>query len=219
MLWILASFLVCGSINLVCYYKYRNWVVACEITSQAHHGLVAVVGAYLAFLYRHSLLAEGALGASVNFPMVTELQHINIGYFLYDTIHCLIWDHKFIAHHLTVLSGFGISEYAGCFALANAVNTCIAEVGSLMYNQYNKHKTLTNYKIFVGFYTVSRTFFLIWSIFLVYQCFNYTGPNAGNYPVWVPYAGSALQLGILVVNIQFLMVHAKKLKERMIKDE
>lgn len=218
MKYIIASFLACSGVFLWAYQKDKNLVTACEIASMFHHGIVTVIGVIVAFMNRDFLFGnESVMGSNDQFVGATELQHINIGYFLYDTLHAVIWDYDFIAHHAICLIGFFMSEYTGCYALSNAVNTAVAESGSLMYNQYNKNKTLANLKLFVACYSVSRTLFTFWSFFVVYKSFNYSGEHV--YPAWTPYAGTFLQLAILGVNMYFIYVHVSTLRERLKKGE
>lgn len=217
MLYILASFLTCGAVFLGAYWRHKNLNTACEIASIFHHALVTIIGTLVAIVNFEHILTEGIMGDSNVFPGVRALQHINIGYFLYDTIHAVIWDHAFIAHHLVCLVGFCISDYTGCYGLANAVNTAVAEMGSLMYNQYNKNKTLDNLKRFVACYTISRALFMLWSVVIIYKSFTYTGDHT--YPAWTPYMGTFLQLAILGVNVYFIIMHTNTLRARIAKGE
>ena len=111
---------------------------------------------------------------------------------------------------MIALLGFACSEYSEVFALANAVNIFIAEIGSMMYNWYNKNKTLQNYIIFVTGYSISRVLFFVWSISVIHQCYFYKGTN--KHVWWIPYVASALQVSLLYVNATFLMTHFQKLR-------
>ena len=187
--------------------------VACEWTSLFHHVIAAIVGCYVTYNSYDHIWTEASLGANSLYPFVSELQQFNIGYFLYDSIHVFTWDRKFIPHHIVALLGLGISEWTGVYALANAVNIFITEIGSMMYNWYNKNKTLNNYKIFVTAYTISRCFFVGWSYSVINQCFGYSGEN--EYVWWIPYFAVVLQIVLLVVNFSFLRTHINKLRALM----
>ena len=123
------------------------------------------------------------------------------------------WDRKFILHHLVALSGFIVSEYTNIFALANAVNIAIAEIGGMMYNVYSKNRTLKNYIIFVIVYGISRVFFAIWSICVYYQIFSYKGKN--EFVSWAPYAAAFLQTVLMIVNLNFFRTHICKLRQAL----
>jgi hypothetical protein len=139
-----------------------------------------------------------------------------MGYFLYDSIHVVVWDQKFILHHAIALLGFSVSDYTNVFGLANAVNIFITEIGSMMYNWYNKNKTTENYIIFVTGYSISRLIFLLWSLSVLYQCWYYRGTNT--YVWWIPHVASALQLLLLSVNAAFLTTHIRKLRAILLKN-
>jgi TLC domain len=207
---ILASFVFCGLVYIGFYLTNKDVAVSCELTSMTHHIIAAIIGLYATYVSWDFISSEASLGANHLYPWSTELQHFNIGYFLYDSIHVLIWDQKFILHHMVALLGFGVSEYTGVFALANAVNIFITEIGSMMYNWYNKHKTLNNYILFVTGYSISRFVFLVWSLSVFYQCAFYQGANT--YVWWIPHVASALQLSLLYVNGTFLLTHIRKLR-------
>ena len=210
MLVVAGSFAFCCAVYGCFFLSNRNVAVSSELASLTHHFIAALIAFYATYVSREHIWTEASMGANALYPMVTELQHFNIGYFLYDCLHVFTWDTKFIPHHLIALFGFWTSEYSGVFALANAVNIFIAEIGSMMYNWYNKNKTLQNYIFFVTGYTISRVIFFIWSISVIYQCYFYTGKN--KHVWWIPYVGSALQVSLLYVNATFLMTHVKKLR-------
>jgi len=207
---ILASFVFCGIVYSGFYMHNRSVAVSCELTSMTHHIIAALVGGYATYLSSDHIFTEAALGNNSLYPWVVELQHFNIGYFLYDSIHVVTWDRKFIPHHVVALLGFGLSEYTAVYGLANAVNIFVTELGSMMYNWYNKHKTIPNYVIFVTCYSISRFIFLLWSVSVLYQCAYYRGSNV--YVWWIPQVSSLLQLSLLYVNATFLMTHIRKLR-------
>ena len=111
------------------------------------------------------------------------------------------------------LSGFIVSEYTNIFALANAVNIAIAEIGGMMYNVYSKNRTLKNYIIFVIVYGISRVFFAIWSMCVYYQIFSYKGKN--EFVSWAPYAAAFLQTVLMIVNLNFFRTHICKLRQAL----
>merc|ERR1719188_1831793 len=99
------------------------------------------LGIWAHWLYRHDLDADASFGQNDRYPAAVLLQHFNIGYFLCDIIHVTVWEPRFFLHHSIALAGYGTSELANVFALANAVNTWVTEVGSLMYSSYLLVKT------------------------------------------------------------------------------
>ena len=217
--YLAGSFASCSLLCAVLYGRWRNVVVASEVTAQTHHLLAAVLGMLAMHAsWKDVLTSASVMGANAQFPLVEELQYINIGYFLYDCMHVFTWDTKFILHHIVALLGFGISAGVGCFGLANAVNTVVAELGSIMYNQYNKNKTLVNYKRFVLGYGISRLFFAVWTFVVVYHCLSATQkPHFA--PRWIPYFAAALQITLLVVNAVFLATHVRKLRAKLAEDK
>ncbi|KAF4722264.1 hypothetical protein FOZ63_020499 [Perkinsus olseni] len=115
-----------------------------------------------------------------------------------------------------VYDRFGLSDIANVFGLANAVNTFITEMGSVMYNYYNSHKSTRTYIIFVAAYSVSRLIFLAYSVLVFYQAV--TPPPAAVYPWWAPIVMISLQLMLFVVNLKFLLVHWRKLRKILRKE-
>ena len=204
------SFVFCCAVYASFYLSNKTVAVSSELASLTHHFIAALIGMYATYVSREFIWTEASMGANRLYPMVTELQHFNIGYFLYDCLHVFTWDKKFIPHHMIALLGFACSEYSEVFALANAVNIFIAEIGSMMYNWYNKNKTLQNYIIFVTGYSISRVLFFVWSISVIHQCYFYKGTN--KHVWWIPYVASALQVSLLYVNATFLMTHFQKLR-------
>lgn len=99
---------------------------SCSRISFFHHLVAALLGAYAHWCYRAEL-TEAAFGANDRFPVAVLLQHFNLGYFLYDSVHVAVWDQKFMEHHLIAMAGYATSELANVFGLANAVNTWITE--------------------------------------------------------------------------------------------
>merc|ERR1712217_816199 len=113
---------------------------------------------YAHWLYYDKLSEEASFGKNDEYPVAVLLQHFNIGYFLCDLIHVTVWEQRFFLHHVVALAGYGTSELANVFALANAVNTWVTEVGSIMYSTYLLVKSDTAYIVFVVLYTVSRVY-------------------------------------------------------------
>merc|ERR1711924_486450 len=72
-------------------------------------------------------------------------------------------DQKWVLHHMVALAGYSTSELANVFGLANAVNTWITEVGSLMYSTYLIIRSDQAYVVFVFLYILSRLYFIAWS--------------------------------------------------------
>jgi hypothetical protein len=190
---------------------------ACQMTSLTHHVIAAALGLYSTYAYFDSLNAS-ALAKNRNFPWADNLQRFNIGYFLYDLGHAIAWEHNFIIHHLVALAGVGSSEYSGVFALSNAVNIWITEIGSLFYNVYFAYKSKQNYIRFVFIYSLSRLVFFAWSLHVLYQVWNRDTLFLTEYPFWAPCCAAVLQMLLLVVNLSFLSVHIRKLLKQLRED-
>lgn len=171
------------------------------------------MGLYAHWIYAPQVAVSACFGWNGDFPIAIVLQHFNIGYFLYDSIHVVTWDQKFLVHHTVALLGYGSSEYSEVFILANAVNTWIAEFGSLMYSAYLVKKSELAYLAFVVLYTASRFYFLYWSGQVFQQAYRaLTVKDAlGTAPWWAPYCAASLQLLLLVVNFRFMITHWRKL--------
>merc|ERR1712048_1248472 len=122
---------------------------------------------------------------------------------LCDVIHVTVWEPRFFLHHAIALAGYGTSELANVFALANAVNTWITEVGSLMYSAYLLIKSERAYIVFVLLYTLTRAYFAVWSCTVFGHVWKVLrdGPGAYTYPFWAPYCAASLQTMLLSVNI------------------
>lgn len=174
------------------------------------------LGLWVHWCYHERIAEDASFGANDQYPYAVILQHFNIGYFLYDTVHVAVWDQKFILHHLVAIAGYATSEIANVFGLANAVNTWITEVGSLMYSAYLVNRSDNAYLAFVGLYTVSRAYFAYWSFFVLKQVWQVlsNGPGKFSYPVWAPYCAASLQVMLLAVNVMFLSTHWLKLYKR-----
>jgi hypothetical protein len=190
---------------------------ACQLTSLTHHVIAAALGMYSTYAYYGSISAS-ALARNSNFPWADTLQRFNIGYFLYDLGHAITWEHNFIVHHLIALAGVGSSEYSGVFALSNAVNIWITEIGSLFYNVYVAFKSKKNYTRFVIIYSASRLVFFAWSLHVLYQVWNREALFLTEYPFWAPACAAVLQMLLLVVNLWFLSVHIRKLLKQLRED-
>eukprot|EP00931_Biecheleriopsis_adriatica_P033675 TRINITY_DN19531_c0_g1_i2.p2 TRINITY_DN19531_c0_g1~~TRINITY_DN19531_c0_g1_i2.p2 ORF type:complete len:162 (+),score=22.30 TRINITY_DN19531_c0_g1_i2:229-714(+) len=124
-----------------------------------------------------------------------------------------VWDQKFMEHHLIAIAGYATSELANVFGLANAVNTWITEVGSLMYSAYLIKRTDEAYMVFVVLYTLSRAYFAYWSIFVLRQVWQVLSEGPGHFtmPGWAPYCAATLQVLLFVVNVTFVVTHWQKL--------
>mmetsp|Transcript_107781 Transcript_107781/g.310384 ORF Transcript_107781/g.310384 Transcript_107781/m.310384 type:complete len:233 (-) Transcript_107781:79-777(-) len=194
---------------------------SCSRVSAFHHFVAMLLGMWVHWEYRERMGTETAVfGANSDFPHAVLLQHFNLGYFLYDTVHVVVWDQKFLVHHLVAIAGYASSEVANVFGLANAVNTWITELGSLMYSAYLVFRTDRFYVGFVLFYTVTRVYFALWSADVVRHAINaLQGKSLLTYPFWAPYCSMGLQLALLVVNLLFLATHWRKLWRRYIRGE
>eukprot|EP00441_Pelagodinium_beii_P026625 CAMPEP_0197678832 /NCGR_PEP_ID=MMETSP1338-20131121/90685_1 /TAXON_ID=43686 ORGANISM="Pelagodinium beii, Strain RCC1491" /NCGR_SAMPLE_ID=MMETSP1338 /ASSEMBLY_ACC=CAM_ASM_000754 /LENGTH=209 /DNA_ID=CAMNT_0043259815 /DNA_START=28 /DNA_END=654 /DNA_ORIENTATION=- len=201
------SFALCSGLFLISFYGLGAMVEqSCSRVSAFHHFFAMCLGLWAHWCYRDHIAEDASFGANDQFPYAVLLQHFNIGYFLYDTVHVAVWDQKFMLHHIVAISGYATSELANVFGLANAVNTWITEVGSLMYSAYLMNRSDAAYVTFVGFYTVSRLYFAYWSLCVlqqVYQVLSH-GPGKFSYPVWAPYCAASLQVLLLAVNGTFL---------------
>merc|ERR1719382_516585 len=150
-------------------------------------------------------MGDAAFAPNDGFPLAVLLQHFNIGYFLYDTVHVAVWDQRWMLHHLIAIAGYSTSELSNVFALANAVNTWVTEVGSLMYSTYLVLKAGCSaqwaerfYLAFIVCYTASRLYFAYWSWIVcghVWQALQ--GRSPFSYPAWAPYCAASLQLMLL----------------------
>ncbi|CAJ1366492.1 unnamed protein product, partial [Effrenium voratum] len=179
--------------------------------------VAAVLGLWAHWAYQDHL-HEAAFGANDRFPVAVLLQHFNLGYFLYDIVHVSVWDQKFVEHHIVAISGYATSEIAHVFGLANAVNTWITEVGSLMYSAYLIKRSDSSYAAFVICYTISRLYFAYWSIIVlqqVWQVFT-QGPGSFVMPRWAPYCAVSLQILLFLVNASFVITHWRKLLKRFV---
>eukprot|EP00434_Breviolum_minutum_P034541 symbB.v1.2.030577.t1/scaffold3461.1/size67752/2 len=174
-----------------------------------------MLGAWAHWCYQDHL-EEAAFGANDRFPVAVLLQHFNLGYFLYDTVHVAVWDQKFMEHHLIAIAGYATSELANVFGLANAVNTWITEVGSLMYSAYLIKRSDTLYLAFVICYTLSRVYFGYWSLVVLSQVWEVlqNGPGTRVMPSWAPYCAASLQILLFGVNATFVATHWRKLLKR-----
>merc|ERR1711920_221601 len=128
------------------------------------------LGLWAHWRYHAQVQEDASFGPNNEYPIAVLLQHFNIGYFLYDTVHVTTWDQRWVVHHLIAIAGYTTSEMSNVFALANAVNTWITEVGSLMYSTYLVVKAACRpewsnafYFVFVSIYTLSRLYFALWS--------------------------------------------------------
>ncbi|KAF4675606.1 hypothetical protein FOL47_007558 [Perkinsus chesapeaki] len=200
----------------------ENAAIPKRILRNRNHGVALGVAMIIALgviiLNWNALMTDNASYAyNSEHPLVNTLQYFNIGYFLYDSIHVLSWDRKFIPHHAVALAGFGLSDVANVFGLANAVNTFIAELGSVMYNYYNSHKSTKTYIVFVAAYSISRFIFLAYSVLVLYQAVH--PPRDAQYPWWAPAVMISLQLMLFVVNVKFLLTHWYKLKKVLHKEK
>lgn len=165
------------------------------------------------WLYRDQVNLSAAFGATELFPLARTLQHFNLGYFFYDTMHVAVWDRFWYAHHIVAIAGFATSEIAGVFALANGVNTWITELGSIMYQVHLLVKSRASYTFFVFMYTLSRVYFAYWSISVLTQAWTALhDPEWGvRYPIWAPFCAGSLQVSLLGINSIFALKHMKKL--------
>jgi TLC domain len=211
---IFLSIWTCALFCFLSYKYYSSISQASEATGQFHHLIAVLLGLYISFKYSHILFANPIYISNSSLYEVKLLQHINIGYFLYDMSHVLSYDFQFIGHHMITLSGLLIAEYSDYYGLCNAISAIIAELGSIMYNQYNKHKSLENYKGFVACYAFTRVIFLVWTLFLVYKAVQ----GFKEFGHWTVLVALPLQCGLLTINLRFLAVHVRKLADKLRKD-
>lgn len=208
-----ATFLLCTSLFLGSFHLTGALVDrSCSRVSLFHHFVAMLMGMYAHWQYRDRVMEEASFGQNTDFPAAVVLQHFNIGYFLYDTIHVTVWDQRWFLHHSIALAGYGTSEIANVFALANAVNTWITEIGSLLYQVYLHVKTDSAYVVFVLVYTATRMGFAWWSFTVFRHCYKELSAPEGDkhYPSWAPYDAALLQVLLLAVNLLFLSTHLKK---------
>jgi len=124
-----------------------------------------------------------------------------------------------VPHHCVALAGYTTSEIAHVFALANAVNTWITEIGSLLYQLFLLAKGVVSpatqrrlYALFVLVYAATRAYFAHWSltVFRHVQIAR-AAPEPWDYPWWAPFDAALLQVLLLLVNLAFLWTHLRKL--------
>eukprot|EP00929_Paragymnodinium_shiwhaense_P108434 TRINITY_DN74755_c0_g1_i1.p1 TRINITY_DN74755_c0_g1~~TRINITY_DN74755_c0_g1_i1.p1 ORF type:complete len:244 (-),score=37.24 TRINITY_DN74755_c0_g1_i1:68-799(-) len=211
------SFLACSG-TWYCLARFGGFTVedACSRVSFLHHLVAMVLGLWTHAEYWKSLEDSAAFGQNHEFPLAVVLQHFNIGYFLYDTIHVCVWDQRWLIHHVIALAGYGTSELSNVFGLANAVNTWITEMGSILYSAYLVIKSPTSYVVFVVFYTASRLLFCLFSIQVLQQVRRFLSgegvpPTWALAPAWAPYCAASLQVLLCIVNVMFVFTHWKKL--------
>mmetsp|Transcript_2555 Transcript_2555/g.7667 ORF Transcript_2555/g.7667 Transcript_2555/m.7667 type:complete len:229 (+) Transcript_2555:130-816(+) len=212
-----ASFALFTGLFLASFYLNGAMVEkSCSRVSAFHHFVAMLLGFWAHWKYLGSIEEDASFGANHEFPHAVLLQHFNIGYFLYDTVHVAVWDQKFILHHLVAIAGYTTSELGNVFALANAVNTWITELGSLMYSAYLVFRTDSAYLAFVALYTLSRAYFAVWSCQVLGQVWAalQLSPERRSFPPWAPYCAATLQVLLLVVNISFMATHYRKLWKR-----
>ncbi|KAF4722265.1 hypothetical protein FOZ63_020500, partial [Perkinsus olseni] len=206
----LSSCFLCGVLFFVELYRLKGDVnKASQYVAMFHHVVSMVLAAGVIIINWDSFWTMASFGHNTDYPLVNVLQHFNIGYFTYDLAHVVTWDRKFLGHHIVAIAGFLLSDVANVFGLANAMNTFITELGSIMYNYYNTRRSTLTYTIFVVAYSISRLFFLFWSTCILWQAAH---PPAGSeYPAWAPYAMVILQSSLFVINCKFLLTHVRKL--------
>mmetsp|Transcript_51019 Transcript_51019/g.94393 ORF Transcript_51019/g.94393 Transcript_51019/m.94393 type:complete len:235 (+) Transcript_51019:26-730(+) len=208
------SFAICCGLFLCSFYLTGASVdKSCGRVSLFHHFVAMVLGMWAHYQYISRVEDDASFGQNTDFPLAVVLQHFNLGYFLCDSIHVMVWDQKWVIHHAVALAGYTTSEIANVFGLANAVNTWITELGSLMYSTYILVRSETAYIAFVVLYAISRTYFAFWSFTVFRQVWKALQTPAGlrAYPAWAPYCAATLQVALLVVNVLFLCTHLQKL--------
>lgn len=210
---IFGSFLICSFIFLYNFVTSKEKRIAAEIASLAHHVFVVILSVVAIIKNYKDIADNSAISITNEFSLCNTIQYVNIGYFLYDSLNAITWEHNFIIHHAIALSGFLLSDYYGRGGLGNAVNTFIAEIGSIMYNIYNKNKSTSNYVRFVVIYTITRIIFLYWT-FLVYRQLLDGLKEEPHVKVFI-YSVVAFQSLLVIVNIHFLSVHLRKLNKIM----
>ncbi|CAE7720337.1 unnamed protein product [Symbiodinium sp. CCMP2592] len=214
------SFALCTCLFMLSIYTGAMVEQSCSRVSFFHHLAAACLGLWAHSCYRDQL-GDAAFGANDQFPVAVLLQHFNLGYFLYDIVHVAVWDQKFMEHHLIAIAGYATSEIANVFGLANAVNTWITEVGSVMYSAYLLKRTDGLYLAFVLLYTASRVYFAYWSFYILNQVRRVLQEGPGDYtmPGWAPYCAATLQIALFLVNASFVATHWQKLLRRQPKTE
>lgn len=208
-----ATFALCSGLFLLSFYATGATVEkSCARVSAFHHFVAMCLGFWSHYQYSSRVADDASFGPNHEFPDAVVLQHFNLGYFFYDLVHVVVWDHRFIIHHLVAIAGYGTSEIANVFALANAVNTWVTELGSLMYSAYLIVRSDAAYLLFVLLYSASRAFFAWWSVAVLRQVRrSLAGPVDGwSYPPWAPYCAATLQVSLLVINVHFLYTHWRK---------
>lgn len=195
---------------------------SCSRVSFLHHFIAMLLGMYAHWSYRDNVQDDASFGLNTDYPVAVVLQHFNIGYFLYDSINVTTWDQRFWLHHMVALAGYGTSELANVFALSNAVNTWITEIGSLLYQLFLLVKSDTRvspaahqqiYVFFVVVYAITRAYFACWSVtvFGHVRASLVSADRGVKYPSWAPYDAAFLQVMLLAINLLFLWTHVKKL--------
>lgn len=213
-----ASFALCAGLFLASFHLAGATVErSCSRVSAFHHIVAMCLGFWAHYQYAGSVAEDASFGQNDTFPVAVLLQHFNLGYFFYDSIHVAVWDQKFMLHHIIAIAGYSTSEIANVFALANAVNTWVTEVGSLMYSAYLLMRSDSAYYAFVAFYTASRIYFAFWSLVVLGQVRRaLSSPVPGwSYPPWAPYCAATLQLALLAVNFVFLLTHWRRLLKKL----
>lgn len=213
-----ATFGVCSGLFLCFFHLFGVPVEkSCSRVSAFHHFVALCLGLWAHWSYQERVAQDASFGWNNEFPAAVLLQHFNIGYFLYDSVHVAVWDQKWIVHHIIALAGYGTSELANVFALANAVNTWITELGSLMYSAYLNIRSDSAYVAFVVLYTASRAYLGFWSVTVLRQVWRMLSTpvaERGALPAWAPYCAATLQVSLVVVNMMFLSTHWIKLWKR-----
>jgi len=204
------SSISCGLIFGLILIRTQDKRVASEITSIAHHVLVVALALLTIYENWERILKDSALSLSQRFYLVNTIQRINIGYFVYDSVNAVVWEHNFIIHHAVALLGFGISDFSGRGGLGNSVNTLIAEIGSIAYNFYNKNKSPRNYVVFVVAYTSTRIVFMIWTWIVLKQLCGMDSYERNL--LLLRCFISVFQTLLVIVNLHFLSVHLRKLR-------
>mmetsp|Transcript_90952 Transcript_90952/g.241563 ORF Transcript_90952/g.241563 Transcript_90952/m.241563 type:complete len:229 (-) Transcript_90952:28-714(-) len=215
-----ASFALCSGLFLLSHYATgANAEKSCSRVSAFHHFVAMWLGLWAHWQYHNRVREDASFGPNTEFPYAVLLQHFNIGYFLCDTVHVQVWDQRWLLHHLIALAGYTTSEMANVFALANAVNTWITELGSLMYSTYLNLRSEWSYILFVVLYTASRLYFAVWSLTVlgqVREALSSPSPR-WSYPPWAPCCAATLQVSLLIVNLTFLATHWGKLWKRYVR--
>ena len=206
---ITVSATTCGALFLGLLFSTGQKRIASELTSLFHHVIVIILSLVTLSIHFDSIVADSALSVTSRFILANCIQWINIGYFLYDTVNAVVWEHNFIIHHCVALLGFGISDWSGRGGLGNAVNTLIAEVGSIFYNIYNKNKSTKNYITFVSVYGASRLVLIGWYALVLHQLW---WDDVDESLVFLQIFISLFQTLLVVVNLHFLSIHLRKLR-------